>query len=71
MRPALPRQQAAVLAAIRGSVDAFGFPPTIREIAEDIGVTSTATVVHHLRELEFKGYIRRDYARARAIEVLP
>lgn len=69
-RPVLPRQQAIVLEVIRNNVTLFGYPPSVREIAEDIGGVSTSTVAHHLRALEYKGYIRRVHGQARAIEVI-
>lgn len=69
-RPVLPRQQATILELIRNNVALVGYPPSIREIAEDIGGASTSTVAYHLRALEWKGYIRRDPGRPRAIQVI-
>ena len=58
------------LAYIQSYTAAYGFPPTIREIADAVGVASTSTVEHHLRELECTGHIARRYNAARAIRVL-
>jgi repressor LexA len=65
-----PRQQ-RVLEAIRDWVDRFGYPPSVREIGEAVGLTSTSSVAHQLRALERKGYLRRDPNRPRAVGVLP
>ncbi len=59
-----PRQQ-EVLRVIGAWVDRHGRPPTVREIAEALGVSSTATVVQHLRALESKGYLARERYRHR------
>lgn len=69
-RPVLPRQQAAVLDAIRRTTLLRGYPPSIRELGAELGYTSTSTVVYYLRELEFKGYIRRVHGQPRAITVV-
>ncbi len=64
-----PRQQ-RVLTAIRDSIERRGYPPSMREIGERVGLTSSSSVAHQLRTLEEKGYIRRDPNRPRALEVL-
>ena len=64
-----PRQR-RVLAVIRDSVQARGYPPSMREIGASVGLTSTSSVAHQLRALEGKGFIRRDLNRPRALEVL-
>jgi repressor LexA len=64
-----PRQR-RVLAVIRDSVDARGYPPSMREIGISVGLTSSSSVAHQLRVLEGKGYLRRDPNRPRALEVL-
>jgi repressor LexA len=64
-----PRQR-RVLAVIRDSVQARGYPPSMREIGHSVGLTSTSSVAHQLRVLEGKGFIRRDLNRPRALEVL-
>jgi repressor LexA len=64
-----PRQR-RVLAVIRDSVVGRGYPPSMREIGRDVGLTSTSSVAHQLRVLEAKGFLRRDPNRPRAVEVL-
>ncbi len=64
-----PRQR-RVLAVIRESVLGRGYPPSMREIGRDVGLTSTSSVAHQLRVLEAKGFLRRDPNRPRAVEVL-
>ena len=63
-----PRQR-RVLDVIRDSVDSRGYPPSMREIGERVGLTSSSSVSHQLRVLEQKGLLRRDPNRPRAIEV--
>lgn len=66
-----PRQR-LVLETIRLSVLDRGYPPSMREIGEAVGLTSPSSVKHQLTALERKGYLRRDPNRPRAIEmVLP
>ena len=48
-----------------------GFPPSVRDIGEAVGLSSSSTVHSHLNALEDKGYIRRDPSSARAISVIP
>lgn len=66
----LTNRQQRVLAVIRDSVDARGYPPSLREIGEAVGLTSPSSVAHQLKMLERKGYLRRDPNRPRAIEVV-
>ena len=63
-----PRQH-KVLEVIRDSVERRGYPPSMREIGESVGLTSTSSVAHQLATLEKKGYLRRDPNRPRAVEV--
>jgi len=63
-----PRQR-KVLEVIRDSVDRRGYPPSMREIGDAVGLTSTSSVSHQLTTLERKGYLRRDPNRPRAVEV--
>ena len=63
-----PRQR-KVLEVIRSAVERRGYPPSMREIGEAVGLTSPSSVAHQLATLERKGYIRRDPNRPRAIEV--
>lgn len=58
-----------VLEVIRDSVERRGYPPSMREIGEAVGLTSTSSVAHQLTSLERKGFLRRDPNRPRAVEV--
>ncbi len=63
-----PRQQ-RVLTTIRDSLESRGYPPSMREIGERVGLTSSSSVAHQLRVLEEKGYLKRDPNRPRALSV--
>ena len=67
----LTARQRRVLEVIREWVERRGYPPSVREIGEAVGLTSTSSVAHQLRALERKGYLRRDPNRPRAVGVLP
>lgn len=67
--PALTDRQRTILNVIRTSVTTRGYPPSIREIGDAVGLTSTSSVAHQLRTLERKGYLRRDPNRPRAVDV--
>ncbi|QBS45684.1 MULTISPECIES: transcriptional repressor LexA [Nocardia] len=62
-------RQRKVLEVIRSSVSERGYPPSIREIGDAVGLTSTSSVAHQLRALERKGFLRRDPNRPRAVDV--
>src|SRR5689334_24094998 len=62
-------RQRRVLEVIRNSVDRRGYPPSLREIGEAVGLTSTSSVAHQLTTLERKGFLRRDPNRPRAVDV--
>ncbi|MBO0864257.1 MAG: repressor LexA [Mycobacterium sp.] len=66
---ALTDRQRTILNVIRTSVTTRGYPPSIREIGDAVGLTSTSSVAHQLRTLERKGYLRRDPNRPRAVDV--
>jgi repressor LexA len=66
----LTTRQRLVLETIRSSVESRGYPPSMREIGEAVGLTSPSSVKHQLTTLERKGYLRRDPNRPRAIEVV-
>ena len=66
----LTARQRLVLETIRSSVERRGYPPSMREIGESVGLTSPSSVKHQLMALERKGYLRRDPNRPRAIEVV-
>lgn len=63
-----PRQR-RVLEVIRESVERRGYPPTVREIGQEVGLTSTSSVSHQLMTLQKKGFLRRDPSRPRAVDV--
>ena len=63
-----PRQQ-RVLAHIKDSLEQRGYPPSMREIGEAVGLTSSSSVAHQLKVLEEKGYLKRDPNRPRALQV--
>src|SRR4051794_7834905 len=63
-----PRQQ-RVLTVIRDSLERRGYPPSMREIGERVGLTSSSSVAHQLRVLEEKGFLKRDPNRPRAMTV--
>jgi repressor LexA len=65
----LTDRQRTILEVIRASVTSRGYPPSIREIGDAVGLTSTSSVAHQLRTLERKGYLRRDPNRPRAVDV--
>jgi repressor LexA len=65
----LTNRQRLVLETIRNAVERRGYPPSMREIGEAVGLTSPSSVAHQLATLERKGYLRRDPNRPRAIEV--
>lgn len=66
----LTARQRAVVDFIRATVLDRGYPPSMREIGEAVGLTSTSSVKHQLTALEAKGVLRRDPHRPRAIEVV-
>jgi repressor LexA len=63
-----PRQQ-RILEFIRQTVQDRGYPPTVREIGEAVGLTSSSSVHAQLANLQRKGMLRKDASRPRAIEV--
>ncbi|KAF0221118.1 MAG: repressor [Geobacteraceae bacterium] len=63
-----PRQQ-QVLDFIADHIDSHGYPPTLREIAQHLGVKGTVSAIHHLEALERKGYLRREAGSSRGIIV--
>ena len=65
----LTERQRTILDVIRASVTTRGYPPSIREIGDAVGLTSTSSVAHQLRTLERKGFLRRDPNRPRAVDV--
>lgn len=66
----LTRRQEAILDFIRKNVKEKGYPPSVREIGEAVGLASSSTVHGHLERLQQKGLLRRHPTKPRAIEVL-
>jgi repressor LexA len=64
-----PRQR-RILEVIKVAVESRGYPPSIREMGEAVGLASSSSVAHQLKTLEQKGFLRRDPNRPRALEVL-
>src|ERR1700735_4671655 len=62
-------RQRKVLQVIRESVQRRGYPPSMREIGEAVGLTSTSSGSHQLSQLQAKGYLHRDVGRPRTVEV--
>lgn len=67
----LTARQHKVLEVIREYVEKYGYPPSVREIGDAVGLNSTSSVHHQLRSLERRGYLRRDPHRTRAVIVHP
>lgn len=63
-------KQAEILKVIKDHLHHKGYPPSVREIGQAVGLSSSSTVHGYLRKLEKKGYLRRDPTKPRAIEVL-
>lgn len=66
----LSKRQNDILDFIKDEVRTKGYPPSVREIGEAVGLASSSTVHGHLSRLESKGLIRRDPTKPRAIEIL-
>lgn len=67
--PPLTARQRQILDCIETTMRERGFPPSVREIGESVGLTSPSTVHNHLATLQKRGYLRRDPSKPRAIEV--
>ncbi|HLQ74068.1 MAG TPA: transcriptional repressor LexA [Bacillota bacterium] len=66
----LSKRQQMILDYIKKEVEDKGYPPSVREIAEAVGLASSSTVHGHLSRIENKGYIKRNPSKPRAIEIL-
>jgi repressor LexA len=66
----LTKRQSQTLDFIRSSINERGYPPTLREIGEHMGIRSTNGVNDHLRALERKGYLRREDMKSRALKLV-
>jgi repressor LexA len=65
----LTSRQRLILDVIKESVERRGYPPSVREIGEAVGLLSTSSVAHQLATLQKKGFLRRDPNRPRAVDV--
>jgi len=65
----LSSRQRRILVVIREWVEEHGYPPTVREIGDAVGLVSPSSVAYQLKELERKGFLRRDPSRPRAVDV--
>ena len=66
----LSAKKQQILSYLKSEVQKKGYPPSVREICQAVGLKSTSTVHAHLSRLEKKGYIRRNPTKPRAIEIL-
>jgi repressor LexA len=69
MSEALTSRQREILLVIEQAMQDRGYPPSVREIGEAVGLNSPSTVHNHLNTLQKLGYLRRDPSKPRAIEV--
>ncbi|MGY1814681.1 transcriptional repressor LexA [Blastococcus sp. SYSU D00820] len=65
----MTQRQRRVLEVIRDSIERRGYPPSVREIGEAVGLSSASSVAHQLTVLQKKGWLRRDPNRPRALDV--
>ncbi|UYG15549.1 transcriptional repressor LexA [Brachybacterium huguangmaarense] len=66
----LSARQRTILETIAAAIASRGYPPTMREIGDAVGLTSPSSVSHQLQALERKGFLRRDPKRPRAMEIV-
>ena len=66
----LSDKQREILACINEAITRTGYPPSLREIGDSVGLSSISSVSHQLTQLELRGFIRRDPNLNRAIEIL-
>lgn len=64
-------KQKKVLELIYNSIKSSGFPPTLADLKEELGVSSNQAILNYLELLDKKGYIKREEGHARAIKILP
>ncbi|QAY61859.1 transcriptional repressor LexA [Microbacterium protaetiae] len=69
-RKSLSDKQMAILEVIQRSITRHGYPPSMREIGDAVGLKSLSSVTHQLNQLELSGYLRRDAGKTRAMEIL-
>ena len=66
----LTDRQKDILQVLKKLIAKTGYPPTVREIGKEAGLNSPATIHFHLKQLEEKGYIKKDTSKNRTIEIL-
>jgi repressor LexA len=66
----LTQRQQEIYEYVTGYVDSHGYPPTVREIGDAVGLASPSTVHTHLANLERAGFLRRDPTKPRALELV-
>src|SRR5919205_4148421 len=66
----LSKRQREIFDFVVAYADKHGYPPTVREIGESVGLASPSTVHAHLANLERAGYLRRDPTKPRALELV-
>ncbi|GAB6423461.1 hypothetical protein bcgnr5372_28320 [Bacillus luti] len=66
----LTTRQSQILNFLQKRIQECGYPPSIREIGEGMGISSPSTIHSHLLKLEEKGFIHRDHSKPRAIKIL-
>jgi repressor LexA len=70
MASRLTRRQQEILMFVHRYAESRGYPPSVREIGQAMGLTSSSTVHSHLEALSRKGFLRRDPSKPRALEIL-
>ena len=66
----LTERQRRMLEMIREFMAEYGYPPTVREIGADVGISSTSVVSHNVKTLQKKGYLRRDPNVSRGLQLV-
>ncbi len=66
----LTKRQREIYNFVQGYLKKEGFAPTLQEIADNVGIASLSTIHKHLKNMEIKGAIRRDWNRGRSIELI-
>lgn len=70
MKPVLTPREEAILTVIKENIRTKGYPPSVREIGQVVGLKSSSTVHNYLKRLEKKGLLRRDPTKPRAVELM-
>lgn len=67
----LTDRQRQIIDAVRDGVERNGYPPTVRQIADHVGLRSPSSVAHHLATLQKLGLLERAYGKPRAVDIRP